>query len=270
MSLTGLTNSPAWTAAGWTMLHLVWVGAIVGATAALARRLLRSLGPEIRHAVALVCLMVMASSPAVIFGCVFRPAPLDVFALTSPLESSASARVVVNRDLERVIPARNGSENLTKYRAIEASKWTIEFIVPYLPAFWLTGSLSALLMLTTGLIGVHRLRRSSRIFESGEIPRRLRVLANSLGIARRVSIGICDRLAVPVLVGVIRPLILLPPAALCGWSIEQLEMVLLHELAHLRRWDNLINIMQRVVESLLFFHPVVWWLSGWLRLEREL
>ena len=71
------------------------------------------------------------------------------------------------------------------------------------------------------------------------------------------------------LIGVIRPLILLPPAALCGWSTDQLEMVLLHELAHLRRWDNVINIFQRMVESLLFFHPVVWWLSEWLCLERE-
>ena len=87
---------------------------------------------------------------------------------------------------------------------------------------------------------------------------------------RRVSVGVCERLAVPLLVGVVRPLILLPPAAICGWSVDQLEMVLLHELAHLRRWDNLINILQRVVESLLFFHPVVWWLTGWLRLEREL
>ena len=95
-------------------------------------------------------------------------------------------------------------------------------------------------------------------------------LALSLGIVRRVSVGVCERLAVPLLVGVVRPLILLPPAAICGWSVDQLEMVLLHELAHLRRWDNLINILQRVVESLLFFHPVVWWLTGWLRLEREL
>ena len=47
-------------------------------------------------------------------------------------------------------------------------------------------------------------------------------------------------------------------------------MVLLHELAHVRRWDNLVNLLQRFVESLLFFHPVVWWLSGWVRLEREL
>ena len=85
-----------------------------------------------------------------------------------------------------------------------------------------------------------------------------------------MSVGICDRLAVPVLVGIVRPLILLPPAALCGWSVQQLEMVLMHELAHLRRWDNVVNLLQRIVESLLFFHPVVWWLSARVRLEREL
>ena len=84
------------------------------------------------------------------------------------------------------------------------------------------------------------------------------------------GVGICDRLHGPILVGIIRPLILLPPAALSGWSVEQIEMVLLHELAHLQRWDNLVNLVQRIIESLLFFHPVVWWLSGWVRLEREL
>ena len=140
----------------------------------------------------------------------------------------------------------------------------------YLPWIWLCGSLSTLVMLATGLIGVEQLRRSSRLVESGELPRRCRALADSLGIARRVSVGICDRLAMPVLIGIVRPLILLPPAALSGWSVEQLEMVLLHELAHVRRWDNLVNLLQRFVESLLFFHPVVWWLSGWVRLEREL
>ena len=143
-------------------------------------------------------------------------------------------------------------------------------VVPYLPWFWLCGSLSTLVMLATGLVGVEQLRRSSRLVESGDLPHRCRVLADSLGIARRVSVGICDRLAMPVLIGIVRPLILLPPAALSGWSVEQLEMVLLHELAHLRRWDNLVNLLQRLVESLLFFHPVVWWLSGWVRLEREL
>ena len=75
----------------------------------------------------------------------------------------------------------------------------------------------------------------------------------------------------PVLVGVIRPLILLPPAALCGWSVEQLEMVLLHELAHLQAMGQPDQHLCSVLwNRCLFFHPVVWWLSGWLRLEREL
>jgi beta-lactamase regulating signal transducer with metallopeptidase domain len=142
--------------------------------------------------------------------------------------------------------------------------------VLYLPWIWLTGSFSTLIAIMTGLLGVEQLRRSSRLVESGDLSRRCSALADSLGIARRVSVGICDRLAMPVLIGIVRPLTLLPPAALSGWSVEQLEMILLHELAHLRRLDNLVNLLQRFVESLLVFHSVVSWLSAWVRLEREL
>ncbi len=149
-------------------------------------------------------------------------------------------------------------------------KMRLELVVPWLPWLWLCGSVLTLTMLATGLIGVKQLRQSSRLVETGDLPRRCRVLADSFGVAHRVSVGICDRLAVPVLIGILRPVILLPPIALGGWSVEQIEMVLLHELAHLRRRDNLVNLLQRFVESLLFFHPVVWWLSTWVRLEREL
>lgn len=94
----------------------------------------------------------------------------------------------------------------------------LESVVPYLPWFWLGGSLSTLLVLATGLVGVEQLRRSSRVLDTGEIPGCLRALADSLGIARRVSIAVCEHLAVPVLIGIVRPAILVPPAALCGWS----------------------------------------------------
>ena len=84
-----------------------------------------------------------------------------------------------------------------------------------------------------------------------------------------MGVAICDRIAAPILVGVLRPMILLPAAALAGWDPQQLEMVLLHELAHVRRYDNLVNLLQRIVESLLFFQPMVWIVSGWVRRERE-
>ena len=79
---------------------------------------------------------------------------------------------------------------------------------------------------------------------------------------------ICDRIAGPILVGILRPVILLP-AALVGWDPRQLQIVLLHELAHVRRHDNLVNLVQRIVESLLFFQPMVWIVSAWVRQERE-
>ena len=96
-----------------------------------------------------------------------------------------------------------------------------------------------------------------------------RQLAASLKISYRVGVAVCDRIAAPILVGVFRPMILLPAAALAGWDPQQLEMVLLHELAHVRRYDNLVNLLQRIVESLLFFQPMVWIVSGWVRRERE-
>ena len=270
MSLTLLTTSPVWTAVGWTMLHMVWVGAAVGLMAALVRRLLRSASPEMRYDIALTCLLLFSLAPGLLFIRIFEPhAGTQLAMVRTAAEASGSAASFTSSD-------RSGKERLepsiqTLDQTVGALKQSrLGAVVPYLPCFWLSGSLSTLVMLATGLVGVERLRRSSRLVESGDIPQRCRVLADSFGIAGRVSVGICDRLAMPVLIGIVRPLILLPPTALSGWSVEQLEMVLLHELAHLRRWDNLVNLVQRFVESLLFFHPVVWWLSGWVRLEREL
>jgi beta-lactamase regulating signal transducer with metallopeptidase domain len=270
MSSTLWTASPTWTAAGWTMLHLIWVGAVIGLMAALVRRLLISARPETRYGAALTCLAMLSVSPLLIFARVYEPMDATHVPIARAAESVAtSPAILTNADRpdkeQPALPAVAWD-----HPAGLASRSWLEFVVPCLPWFWLSGSACTLSMLATGLIGVEQLRRSSRLDETGDLSQRCRALADSLGIARRVSVGICDRLAMPVLIGIVRPLILLPPIALSGWSAEQLEMVLLHELAHLRRWDNLVNLLQRVVESLVFFHPVVWWLSGWVRLEREL
>ena len=271
MSSRLLTGSPAWTAAGWTMLHMVWVGAAVGLTAAIVRRLSRSARPETRYGVALIFLLMLAISPVPIFVRVFEPESVGPEVTITRLLRDESASPA---SFTRPSPSANAQpaiRDLTVDQPVVVPKQSrLESLVTYVPWFWLCGSLSNVIVLATGLIGVERMRRSSQLVGSGDLAQRCRALANSLGIARRVSVGICDSLAMPVLTGIVRPLILLPSAALSGWSVEQLEMVLLHELAHLRRWDNLVNLLQRFVESLLFFHPVVWWLSGWVRLEREL
>jgi beta-lactamase regulating signal transducer with metallopeptidase domain/tetratricopeptide (TPR) repeat protein len=268
MSVPLPMNSPLWIAMGWTMLHLLWVGGAIGVLAGIGGRQLRSARPEVRYLFALTCLGGLAVSPVAIFiwqvGASLRadrPSPILSGArnveirqqlLDRPMESFQIVSLPAPKDL----PARARS--------------LLAKIVAVLPCVWLGGTPLTFALLATGLIGAERLRRQCRVLDHGEIDVICRRLADSLSVGRHVAVGICDRLASPILLGIARPLILLPPSALTNWSIQQVEMVLLHELAHVRRCDNLVNLFQRIVESLLFFHPAVWWLSSRIRLEREL
>jgi len=259
-----MTASSVWLALGWTFLHVVWLGLIVGLIAATLRRLLRRARPEIRHGAALASLMVLAATPIIVFAVVHRPV---VVVETVAVEQPSASTIIFSSETPTISEAPP-LPSIPMPPAPPRGSW-IEPIVTVLPGVWLVGSLLTLGSLATGLIGVERLRRSSVPLESGPIAESCRALLESLGIVRRVGVAVCDRIAAPMLIGVARPLILLPSSALTGWSADQIEMALLHELAHLRRWDNLVNLLRRLVESLLFFHPVTWWLSAWVRLERE-
>ena len=138
-----------------------------------------------------------------------------------------------------------------------------------LPWLWVCGFPLTCAWISMGLMGTERLRRGCRPLENEEWLSLCRRLKQQLGIRIPVQFAVSDRLAVPLLIGIVRPLVLLPASALCGYSPDQVEMIVLHELAHVRRWDNLVNLLQRLVEAVLFFHPSVWWLSRRVRLERE-
>ncbi len=90
-------------------------------------------------------------------------------------------------------------------------------------------------------------------------------LARRLHIARRVTLLESGRVDVPTVIGWIRPVILLPASALSGLAPQQLEAILAHELAHVRRHDYVVNLLQTLVETVLFYHPAVWWLSRRIR-----
>ncbi|QDT76161.1 M56 family metallopeptidase [Lacipirellula limnantheis] len=141
--------------------------------------------------------------------------------------------------------------------------------LPYLPTLWLIGAPVTFALLATGLVGSERLRRRATPLTAGIAFDACQRLRQTLNITRRVALAASDGVAQPILVGIVRPLILLPTAALAGWTPEELDMVLLHELAHVRRWDNLVNLAQRIVESLLFFHPAAWLVSRQVRRDRE-
>ncbi len=268
-----------WQIAGWTMLHYLWVGSVLGIAAAAARLLMRSRGANLRYAAALTCFAALGIAPlpiaVVVTSRLSSPPPRS-----EPLAASEHRR---DRALPpQLLPVENSPQPAATTPSIvsnpppapapqprELLQSTLDRAAMGLPWLWLIGAPLTFLLTTIGLLGAERLRRQSRLVDDSPIAETCRRLAAALGVSRRVGVAICDRIAAPVLLGTFRPLILLPAVALAGWDPQQLEMVLLHELAHVRRWDNLVNLVQRVVESLLFFHPLVWIVSAWVRRERE-
>jgi hypothetical protein len=117
---------------------------------------------------------------------------------------------------------------------------------------------------------IQRLRRSALVQAPEAVYANFLRLRERLGITRQVSLRIAEHIQGPLAIGIVRSLIILPAAALMALSPEQLEAVLAHELAHVRRADYLWNLIQTMVETLFFFHPAVWWLGRRLRQQREL
>ncbi|HEY9108924.1 MAG TPA: M56 family metallopeptidase [Roseateles sp.] len=141
--------------------------------------------------------------------------------------------------------------------------------MPALVSAWALGTALMLGRLALGLAWVRRARRRSTPAPA-EWQARLDALARRMGLHRAVPLRLLPGLTGPIALGVLRPCVLLPAALLSRLPADLLEALLAHELAHVRRWDYLANLLQSAVEALLFFHPVVWWLSARMRAEREL
>jgi WD40 repeat protein/beta-lactamase regulating signal transducer with metallopeptidase domain len=146
----------------------------------------------------------------------------------------------------------------------------LALLAPYLVSVYLLGAMVMLARLTVGLWGGERLRRSAVPVTDASLVAMIRHQTGRIGLRYAPAVAYCERVAVPVVVGVLRPIILLPAALVSGLSPDQLQALVLHELAHIRRHDTLVNLFQRVIESLLFFHPAVWFVSRRISREREL
>jgi len=141
--------------------------------------------------------------------------------------------------------------------------------LPYIVTGWLVGVFGLSVWHLGGWAQLQRLRRKMVRQVNASLQGRLKELVQKLGVNRAVQLLESALVEVPTVVGWLRPVILLPASALTGLSVEQLDAMLAHELAHIKRFDYLVNMLQTVVEILGFYHPAVWWVSHKIRAERE-
>jgi len=131
------------------------------------------------------------------------------------------------------------------------------------------GVIAMLGRLCFALWGGHRLRRTATPIADRKLLQRIQLQARRIGLKAAPAVAYCDRIAVPVVAGILRPMILLPLWIATDMHPEQVLSILAHEMAHIRRFDSFVNLLQRMLETILFFHPAVWYISRQLSFERE-
>jgi beta-lactamase regulating signal transducer with metallopeptidase domain len=264
--LSGSLTGPMAQAMGWALLHLLWQGvlvaAILAATLALMKRqsanarYLASCGAMIALLVLLVATAVRSYDPTPAAAPVAFPATVSMHAATL-LDTTADPSAISPNDQPTT------AQLFARAVAVAAPR------LPIIVLIWATGVLLLSVRLLFGWLRAHELARRSSVPAGRDWQRAAARLADALGLRRGVELLESAAVEVPTVIGFLRPVILLPMATLSGLSTEQIEMILAHELAHIRRHDFLINLLQAVVETLLFYHPAVWWISHRARVERE-
>jgi GWxTD domain-containing protein len=240
-----IIGSPIAQATGWALLHSLWEGAIVSAVLAVVVWITRS--ARVRYIAA--CLAMFA-----ILLCF-----LGTLIALVPHELGSGARnsILMNwPNRVNVPPAAAASIRLAD-------------ILPWLAPIWIIGVVVFYLRHIASWLTARRLRTAGICCAPHFWQERLEHLTHALRLSRPVALLESSLVATPVVIGHLRPVILIPIGLLTGMSVEQIESILLHELAHIRRYDYLVNMVQTSIESLLFYHPLIWWISRVIRTERE-
>ena len=230
------------------LLRFVWQGLIVAFLLWVALFLLRKRSANSRYLASCIAFAVLAVLPVVTASVLYR-GPTTARAVEIPAPAPPP-----------MVPA--GSS------AVSPQVWLAAWQSWAVPV-WSIGVLMFSLRLAWGCKQVSSLRRRGAPAEPPVLAT-VASLATRLGLTRPVRVLITAVADGPSVIGWIRPVVLLPSATLLGLTPEQLEAVLAHELAHIRRHDYLVNVLQILVETLLFYHPAVWWMSARIRQEREL
>jgi beta-lactamase regulating signal transducer with metallopeptidase domain len=258
MTAPVLFSGPFFSPLGWALFHFLWQGTLVAALLATSSWILRKRTPALRYCLACGALATMLAFPiATAWSLATRGArhPSPESATYVPSGGSIS--------LSEAAPAVAGS-------FLTATLWNrLENFRPWALSVWFAGVLFLSVRFLGGLAAARRLTRRGTRPAPAVWQEALARLASRLSISRPVRLLESAVVRVPTAIGAFRPVILFPATVFLGLPTRGLEALLAHELAHVRRHDYFVNLLQTVVETLLFYHPAVWWVSSRVRTERE-
>jgi beta-lactamase regulating signal transducer with metallopeptidase domain len=246
----------------WTLIHFCWQAAAIAGLYAVAARAAEHRTSQFRYVLALSAMFALLITGVFTFA---YESSRGVDA-SAPYITAASARGT--GDFPRI--AEPGVAPNSANAISESTDAPAPAFMLWIDSLWVVGVFGLALRHLGGWLVISRLRNRALQPAPVETQNQFARIAAALGLGKRVALRISEAIAGPVTVGAFRSMVLLPLTAVTGLSKDELEVVLAHELAHVRRADFLWNVLQCVVETLFFFHPAVWWVSNRVRQEREL
>ncbi|RYC67686.1 M56 family metallopeptidase [Spirosoma sordidisoli] len=255
MNTTDWLNNPTTDALGWTLLHAIWQGFALVLPAALVLHGLRNRSSVLRYRVAVLTLLTQLLASAVTFWWYYTPAAPATAVLRPAYASPALS-----------VRWQTATQTLPWHQQMQ------QFLDAHLSQFvlaYLIGVAIFAVRLAGGWLYLQRLSRTATRPMSSQVVELTQSLRAFMQIGAVIQVRESARVTVPMVVGVLKPVLLLPVSLATSLSVQEVEAVLAHELAHVKRHDYAVNLVQSVVEVLYFFHPALWWLSARIREERE-
>ena len=249
MSAANLFGGIPWISAlGWTLLHFLWQGAVVGIVFALVRRVIPKHNCNARYMNGLLTLLTLAALPVVTF----------VSLLGRQLAS-----------IDPLMPADSPWSVAVSAPAVQAVTGPFDSFLLWIVVAWFVG------VVFVGARTWRQWRALIKVARQCATPHArlqeiMAAVASRFGFAGDILVLVSDRIDTPTLIGWIKPLILLPTGVALRFPRQQIELILAHELGHLRRYDHLVNLAQAILETVLFYHPVIHWVAREVRNEREI
>lgn len=246
-------------ALGWTVVHSFWQGMGIALVMAGMMLVLQKQSPKVRYWFAYAALLVVLLLAVITFIDLYQLARLQniqEITLLTTIQATTDA-------------AFTSPEAATVSTLLQRFSSYFNQHMPLIVSVWLLGVTFFLLRLLGGLAYLQHLKTAHIYQVETHWEDMLEFLAKKLPVKRVVQLMESALVQVPVVVGHFKPLILMPVGAINGLTVEQVEAILAHELAHIARNDYFLNVVQSVIEALLYFNPAVWWISANIRTERE-
>jgi beta-lactamase regulating signal transducer with metallopeptidase domain len=254
---------------GWVCVHSLWQCLLVAAILHVALRLIPRRSTAQINARYLLSVAALVALPLLSATTYFAS---DAGPITKRHVEQPASATPLTQGVDSTSTSPWGATDGALAIGLGVARVQIARIEPWLPlvsVVWFVGAFLAGLRMVAGWALSRRLVARAKVATENRWQARVATWCEELGVNKAVRFLVSDAIDSPLVVGWLKPVILWPTAALHGMTPQDVEAIIAHELAHIRRGDVLINLLQACIEVLFFHHPAAWWISAQIRAERE-